>query len=59
MLLPYPSEGLIMVEDHGAPEAGQLSRASIRDWREKRVAKEQAAQNEMRGVLSRMTAGAA
>ena len=53
-----------MVEDHEAPEARQFSRAWARGHR---VAKEQAAQrvrswsvqNEMRGVLGRVSAGAA
>ena len=48
-----------MAEDHGSPEAGQLPKAWNRGRKEKRVAKERAAQrvrswtvqDEMRGVL--------
>ena len=55
-----------MAEDHGAPEARQLPRAWTKG-RRKTVAKERAAQtvrswtgqNEMRGVLGRVSAGAA
>ena len=56
-----------MVEDHGAPEAGQLPRASIRNRRDRespmselrRVRSCWTVQNEMRGVLGRVSAGAA
>ena len=57
-----------MAENHGAPEAGQLPRVWTRGRRNKdRVDKEWAAQrvrswtvqNEMRGVLGRVSAGAA
>ena len=55
-----------MLEDHGAPEAGQLPRAWTRIIERQRVTKELAAQrvrswtvqNEMRGVLGRVSAGA-
>ena len=48
-----------MAEDHGAPEAGQLSRPGPEVVKKQRVAKEREAQrvrswtvqNEMRGVL--------
>ena len=56
-----------MAEDHGAPEAGQLSRAWTRGRKRQRVAKEREAQkvysrteqNEMRDVLERVPAGVA
>ena len=57
-----------MAEDHGAPEAGQLLRAWTRSRREREgVAKERVVQrvrswtlqNEMRGVLGRVSTGAA
>ena len=62
---PLPRDGGI-AEDHGAPEARQLPRAWTRGRRE-RLAKERAAQrvrswtvqNEMRGDLGRVSAGAA
>ena len=55
-----------MAEDHGAPEARQLPKAWTRGHRE-RLAKERAAQrvrswtaqNEMRGDIGRVSAGAA
>ena len=55
-----------MAEDHGAPEAGQFPRAWTSRRERQRVAKEQAAQrvrswtvqNEMRGVLGRVSSGA-
>ena len=55
------------MEDHGALEPGKLPRALTRGLRETRVDKEQAVQkscswimqNEMRGVLGRVSAGAA
>ena len=55
-----------MAEDHGAPKAGQFPRAWAIDCKRQRVAKEQAAQrvrswtvqNEMRGALRRVSAGA-
>ena len=56
-----------MAECHGVPEAGQLPRAWIKVIERQRVTKECAAQrvrcctvqNEMRGVLGRVSAGAA
>ena len=55
-----------MAEDHGAPDAGQLSRAWTRGRREtespkseRRRVRSWTVQNEMRGVLGRMSAGAA
>ena len=56
-----------MAEDHGAPEAGQFSRAYTRDRRktrespksEGRRARSWTVQNEMRSVLRRVSAGAA
>ena len=56
-----------MAEDHGAAEPGNLSGPEPKVVERKRVAKERAAQrvrcwtvqNEMRGVLGQMTAGAA
>ena len=56
-----------MVEDHGAPEARQLPRAWTKVIERQRVTKELAVQrvhswtvqNEMRGVLGRVFAGAA
>ena len=63
---PAPSEKWGIAEDHRAPEAGQLPRAWIRG-RKDRVAKERAAQrvrswkvqNKLRGVLRRVSSGAA
>ena len=54
-----------MAEDHGAPEAGKLPRLGLEMVKRQRVAKERAAQkvrswtvqNEMRGVLRRVSAG--
>ena len=56
-----------MAEDHGAPEAGQLSRSGLKVVERQRVAKEWAAQrvrswtvqSEMRAVLERVSIGAA
>ena len=56
-----------MAKDHGAPEAGKLPGPESKIVERQKVAKERAtlkvrswtAQNEMRGVLGRMTAGAA
>ena len=51
-----------MAEDHGAPEAGQLSRVWTRGRREtesRQRVRSWAVQNEMRGVLGRVSTGAA
>ena len=53
-----------MAENHGAPEAGQLPRAwtrGRREWpkSERRRVRSCTVQNEMRGVLGRVSAGAA
>ena len=56
-----------MVENHGGPEAGQPPRHGPEVVKRQRVSKDQAAQrlrswtvqNEMRGVLRRVSAGAA
>ena len=56
-----------LAEDHGAPEVGQLPRAWTRGCRETEVAKESVGkrvrswtvQNEMRGILGELSAGAA
>ena len=51
-----------MAEDHGAPEAGQLLRAWTRGRREtesRQRVRSWTVQNEMRGVLGRVSAGAA
>ena len=56
-----------MAENHGAPEAGQLPRPGSQVVKRQRIAKERAAQNvrnwrvqnEMRGVLGRVSVGAA
>ena len=56
-----------MAEDHGAPEVGQLSRAWERGRREtenchkskRRRVRSWTVQNEMRGVLGRVSASAA
>ena len=61
---PLPRDGGI-AEDHGAPESGKLPGPEVVE--KQRVAKEQAAQrirswtvqSEMRGVLGRVSAGAA
>ena len=62
---PLPRDGG-MAEYHGAPETGKLSRA-LEVVKRQRVVKERAVQrvhswtmqNEMRGVLGRVSAGAA
>ena len=56
-----------MAEDHKAPEFGQLYRARTIDRERQKIAKERAAQrirseivqNAIKGVLRRMSAGAA
>ena len=51
-----------MVEDHGAPEAGQLPRVWTRGHREtesRQRVRSWAVQNEMRDVLGRVSTGAA
>ena len=51
-----------MVEDYKAPEAGQLFRAWIRGRREtksRQRVRSWTVQNEIRGVLGRVSAGAA
>ena len=51
-----------MAGDHGAPEAGQLPRAWTRDRREtksRQRVRSWTVHNEMRGVLGRVSAGAA
>ena len=55
-----------MAEDHGAPEAGKLPRVWTRGRRdrespksERRRVRSWTVQNEMRGVLGRVSAGAA
>ena len=51
-----------MAEDHGAPEAGQLPRVWTRGRREtksRQTVGSWTVQNEMRGVLGRVSAGAA
>ena len=51
-----------MAEDHRAPEAGQLSRALARGRKEtesRQRVRSWTVQNEMRGVLGRVSAGAA
>ena len=55
-----------MTEDHGAPEAGQLPRVWTRGRRDRQPPKSErcrvrswTVQNEMRGVLRRVSAGAA
>ena len=67
VIRPIPRDGG-MAEDHGAPGAGQLHKAWTGDCKKReRVAKELAAQivcswtvqNEMRGVLGRVSASAA
>ena len=51
-----------MAEDHGAPEAGQLPRVWTRGRREiesRQRVRSWTVQNEMRGVLGRVSRGAA
>ena len=48
-----------MAEDHGAPEAGQLPRVWTRGRRDRESPKSWTVQNEMRGVLGRVSTGAA
>ena len=62
---PLPRDGG-MAEDHEAPEAGQLPRVWTRGRRETETPKSErhkvrswTAQNEMRGVLRRVSTGAA
>ena len=62
---PFPRDG-DMAENHGAPEAGQLSRAWTRGRRERESPMSErrrvcswTVQNDTRGVLGRVSAGAA
>ena len=63
---PLPRDGS-MPDDHGVPEAGQLHKAGPKVVERQRVAKERAAQrvrswtvqNEIRGVVGQVSAGAA